>query len=99
MNNKNHKPEIKKGTIKRLLKYITSKYKSRLIIVFICIVISSIAGVLGSLFLQTLIDDNITPMLENNLNDYTPLFNAILKMIGIYTIGLLSTYPYNILIT
>ncbi len=99
MNNKNHKPEIKKGTIKRLLKYITSKYKSRLIIVFICIVISSIAGVLGSLFLQTLIDDNITPMLENNLNDYTPLFNAILKMIGIYTIGIISTYTYNILMT
>lgn len=97
MNNK--KPEIKKGTVKRLTKYILKNNKSKLAIVLICIIISAIAGVLGSLFLQTLIDDNITPMLENNLSDYTPLFNAILKMIGIYLIGIISTYTYNILMT
>ena len=97
MNNK--RPEIKKGTIKRLASYIFKNNKGKLLIVFICIIISAIAGVLGSLFLQTLIDDNITPMIENNLSDYTPLFNAILRMVGIYLIGIISTYTYNILMT
>ncbi len=97
MNNK--KIEIKKGTIKRLLSYLFKNNKSKLFIVLICIIISAIAGVLGSLFLQTLIDDNITPMIEKNLNDYTPLLNAILKMSVIYLIGIISTYTYNILMT
>ena len=97
MNNKDHKPEIKKGTIKRLFSYITKKYKKRLAVVFVCIIISAIAGALGSLFLQTLIDDNITPMIEQNLTDYTPLFNAILRMIGIYLLGIIATYTYNFL--
>lgn len=99
MNKPDKKMEIKKGTIKRLVKYFGKKYKGRLAIVFLCIIISAIAGVLGSLFLQTLIDDNITPMLENNLSDYSPLLNAILKMASIYLIGIISTYTYNILMT
>ncbi len=98
MNKKKEKNEIRKGTIKRLIGYI-SKYKLRLLIVFICIIISAVAGVMGSLFLQTLIDDNITPMLENNLNDYGPLLNDILKMIAIYLMGIISSYTYNILMT
>ncbi len=93
-----HKFEIKKGTIKRLFSYL-GKYKYKLLIVFVCIIISAIAGVLGSLFLQTLIDDNILPMLETNSNDYSPLLNAVLKMSLIYVVGIISTYTYNILMT
>ena len=59
-----NKPEIKKGTIKRIIKYITSEYKKELIIVFVCIILSSIASVAGSLFLQTLIDNYITLLLD-----------------------------------
>ena len=99
MKNNHGKMEIKKGTIKRLLSYIVKKNKSRLFIVFVCIIISALAGVLGSLFLQTLIDDNIVPMMENNSTDYTPLLNSILKMAFIYMIGIISTYTYNILMT
>ena len=72
------KMEIKKGTVKRLFSYITGPYKFRLVIVFFCILFSAVAGVLGSLFLQILIDDNITPMIENNLTDYAPLLNSIM---------------------
>ncbi len=95
----NKKIEIKKGTIPRLLKYIGKKYKGRLVIVFICIIISAVAGVMGSLFLQTLIDDNIEPMLLNNSTDYAPLLKSILTMIVIYVVGIISTYTYNILMT
>ncbi len=94
----NHKVEIKSGTIKRLFSYL-KRYKKKLAIVFFCIIISAIAGVLGSLFLQTLIDDNILPMMENNSSDYSPLLNAVLKMSCIYIVGIISTYTYNILMT
>lgn len=94
----NKKPvfEIKKGTFKRLLSYL-GKYKLRLIIVFICIIISSIAGALGSLFLQRLIDENILPMMESVSKDYSPLMNSLIIMGCIYVFGIISTYVYNIL--
>ena len=95
MNNKRDF-EIKKGTFKRLLSYL-SKYKYRLIIVFLCIVVSAAAGALGSLFLQRLIDDNILPMIENASNDYSPLMHSLIIMGSIYVFGIISTYVYNIL--
>ena len=94
----NNKPVIKKGTIKRLLSYLKS-YKKTLFLVFICIVISAISGVLGSLFLKSLIDDYISPMLLNNSSDYHPLLMALLKISGIYLFGVISTYTYSIMMT
>ena len=94
----NKKPdfEIKKGTFKRLLSYL-KKYKFRLIVVFFCIVISAIAGAIGSLFLQRLIDDNILPMMESVSKDYSPLMNSLIIMGVVYVFGIISTYVYNIL--
>ena len=94
----NNKPIIKKGTIKRLLSYLKS-YKKTLFLVFICIVISAISGVLGSLFLKSLIDDYISPMLLNNSSDYHPLLMALLKISGIYLFGVITTYTYSIMMT
>ena len=90
-----NKPQIKKGTIKRLLSYVTTKYKKPFIAVFICIILSSIANVFGSLFLQTLIDDYITPLLSIENPVYTGLLKAIGFMAIIYVIGIASTYLYN----
>ena len=90
-----NKPQIKKGTIKRLLKYVMTKYKKPFIAVFICIILSSIANVFGSLFLQTLIDDYITPLLSIENPVYTGLLKAIGFMAIIYVIGIASTYLYN----
>lgn len=87
--------KIKNGTIKRLLGYITKNYKKQFIIVFICIIISSIASVAGSLFLQILIDDYISPLLEIE----NPVFTGLLKAIGImaiiYVLGIVTSYLYN----
>lgn len=95
MNNK-HDFEIKKGTFKRILSYL-GKYKLRLIVVFICVLVSSLAGALGSLFLQGLIDDNIIPMMKNSSIDYGPLMNVLIIMGEVYIFGVISTYVYNIL--
>ena len=90
-----NKPEIKKGTIKRIMKYITSEYKKELIIVFVCIILSSIASVAGSLFLQTLIDNYITPLLDIENPVFTGLLKAIGVMAVIYIVGIITGYLYS----
>lgn len=82
-------------TAKRIIGYITKNYKKQLFLVIICILVSSVSGVIGSLFLQTVIDDYITPL----LNVSNPVFTGLLKAIGvmavIYIIGALAGYLYN----
>ncbi len=87
--------KIKKGTFKRLLSYITKNYKKQFIAVFVCIILSSTASVLGSLFLQVLIDDYITPLLSQASPVFTGLLKSICIMAFIYVIGIISAYLYN----
>ena len=89
------KNEIKKGTLKRLLSYILKNYKKQFIFVFICIIISSIASVAGSLFLQTLIDDYITPLLKDKTPIFTELLQILTVMGTIYVVGILASYLYS----
>ena len=53
-------------TAKRLLKYVTEKYKLQFILVFICILISAVATTAVSLSLRYLLDDFILPLIGNN---------------------------------
>ena len=89
------KNEIKKGTLKRLLSYILKNYKKQFIFVFVCIIISSIASVAGSLFLQTLIDDYITPLLKDKNPIFTELLQILTVMGTIYIVGILASYLYS----
>ena len=79
---------------KRLLRYM-AKYKFKYLVVFICILVSSIVQVVGQLFLKTLIDDYITPLIgvEN------PVFTSLAKFIGLMVLvhltGLICTFIYN----
>ena len=83
-------------TLKRILSYVGKEYKFLIIVVFVCIIIGSLAGVAGSLFLQKLIDDYITPMLLSaGLPDYTPLIGAISIMAVIYLAGVLANWSYG----
>ena len=90
-----NKPKIRKGTIRRLLGYIKKNYMKQFIAVFICIVLSSIATVAGSLFLQKLIDDYITPLLGDTSAGFGPLLGAIGIMVIIYVVGITTSYLYN----
>jgi len=89
------KPQNAEKTIKRLLSYLAGSYIWLFIIVLICILLSSIAGVAGSLFMQVLIDDYITPLLAAEHPVFTDLLHAILIMAGIYGIGVISTLLYS----
>ncbi len=89
------KPKNTKATLKRLLGYIFGDYKLHFVAVVAFIIISSVAGVLGSVFIKTLLDDYISPMLVSGSRDFMPLLSAIGTMAGIYTAGVLSTFIYN----
>ncbi|MCD8362997.1 MAG: ABC transporter ATP-binding protein/permease [Lachnospiraceae bacterium] len=82
-------------TLKRLLGYVWKDYKLQFVLVLICIAIGSLAGVVGNLFLKSLIDDYITPLLSQSSPDFAPLIRALLTMACIYYAGVLATYSYN----
>ena len=91
----NNTPHFKKDTIKRLISYITKKYKLNFCLVLFCIIISAIVGVLGSLFIKTVIDNYITPMLQTQNIVYDGLLRLILIMSLVYLIGIICNYLYN----
>lgn len=82
------------NTLKRLMGYLTH-YKGTLVIVTVCILISSVASAASALFLQTLIDDYIAPLLEMSEPVYTGLIKALCLMGAIYFSGTVSTWLYN----
>lgn len=79
-------------TFKRLIGIILKQYKVHMIFVFICLIVSVVANVQGTLFIQTLIDDYITPMLSQPTPDFTPLLLAIARVACFYLIGAGATY-------
>ena len=85
----------KSKTIFRLLKYVFTTYKFQFFIVFVAIIISALANVMGIQFIQRLIDDYIVPLIGNQNPDFSSLLGAILSMGIIYLIGVLATYIYN----
>ena len=93
------KRKIRKGTIKRLLRYITQNYKKLFIIVFICIIISSVANSSGSLFLQKIIDDYIMPLLGTESPDYSGLLRILSILAVIFLVGVICTFLYNRIMT
>ena len=85
----------KSHTLKRLLKYALSDYKAQFVVVIISIIISAAASVMGIQFIQTLIDEYITPLIGNQNPNYASLLQAILMMGLVYLVGIIGTYVYN----
>ena len=83
------------ATIKRLISYIIGHHKKEFILVLFCILFSSSVVVVSSLFLETLIDDYITPMLQMAAPDFSALLHIILIMAAVYLFGSLCTLIYN----
>lgn len=89
------KNKIDIGTLKRLLKGIFKHYKIQFIMVVILIMISSSVSIAASLFMESLIDDYITPMLSEEVANFNPLIKALEVMGIIYVVGIISSYTYN----
>ncbi|MBQ2288415.1 MAG: ABC transporter ATP-binding protein [Lachnospiraceae bacterium] len=90
------RPKISKDTPKRLLGYLMH-YKFRFLIVLACILISSLTNVASSLYLETLIDDYITPLLLESEPVFDGLLKSILTMACIYLIGMACALTYNLI--
>ncbi len=79
----------------RTIGYVLKNYKIHISVVVICIFIGVLANVQGTMFMQTLIDEYILPMLGSSNPDFGPLASALLRVGGFYAIGIVSTYTYN----
>ena len=89
------KKKFDKATLSRIFSYIFKYYKWQFILVMILVILSSLTNVASSLFIQSLIDDYITPLLSQENPVFTALFKALSIMACIYLVGILSTYFYN----
>lgn len=92
-------PKKSMKTFKRLLALIFKRYKLHMIFVFVCIIISVLASVQGTLFIQTLFDDYITPLVnqvaQGKEADFGPLLLAIMRVAVFYLIGAAATYAQS----
>ena len=91
------KPKIEDpmGKLKRLFCYIFKNYGPHCVFVLVCIIISVLANVQGTMFTQSLIDDYIVPLTKTAHPNFGPLAAKILQVAGFYGIGVITTYAYN----
>ena len=88
-------PENPGRLLKRLMGMLMKHYGAAVIIVAICIIINVLANVQGTMFMQRLIDDYITPLLKSETKNYTPLLHAIGRVACFYGVGIIASYSYN----
>ena len=98
MMNKNPKGRISENTLntaKRLLKYVMETYKMRFVLVFVCILISSMATISVSLSLKFLLDDFIIPLIGQTDPNFSELYQALGILGCIFIVGVISTFIYT----
>ena len=78
--------------LKRIMAEVFQHYLPHCILVLICIVVSALANVQASLFLQTLIDDYIIPMTQQQDPSFAPLAGALVRVGCIYVVGILAAW-------
>ena len=88
------KPQDAGQTIRRLMSYV-GRYRLRLMLVVLCIILSAVASVLSSTFIGVLIDDYISPLLLQADPVFTGLARALGVMVCVYVVGMVSGYFYN----
>ena len=80
---------------KRILAYVMKQYKFQVILVLCCILLGVFAQVQGTLFMQTLIDSYILPLLAEKSNDFSGLLHAITRVACFYGVGILAVFIQN----
>ena len=101
MNDKNNekKSGSRAGTatklISRVIRYMLHYYKSPFLCVVVCILITAVATVIGATFPQTLVDDYITPMLQNGTDDFSGLAADLIQLACVMGVGVITAFTYN----
>ena len=90
------KPKNAFGAFKRILSYM-AEYKALLMLVVVFIICSSLANVIGTSFLQKIIDNYLTPLIKDSGN--AELYRGFMAVLGqmmlVYVIGALCTFGYS----
>ena len=81
--------------LKRVLGYMLRDYKLASCVAVVCILISAISTLNGILFMQTLVDDYVEPLIGTANPDFGPLAGALVKLIAFYVVGILASFLYN----
>lgn len=93
---KQNNSEKKQGKIfLRVFQYMLKNYKFSFVCVVVCILGTAIATLWGTLFMQSLIDDYIVPLTKTQTPDFMPLAHALMRMVGVYAVGIICAYAYN----
>lgn len=101
MNDKNNekKSGSRAGTatklISRVIRYMLHYYKIPFLCVVVCILITAVATVIGATFPQTLVDDYITPMLQNGTDDFSGLAADLIRLACVMGVGVITAFTYN----
>ncbi len=94
--NRFQKPKNTKVTFSRLLGYL-GKSKALLFLVFIFVLTSSLAGIIGTAFVETITDDILMPLIGSEITAeiLAPLVKILISLAFIYTFGVISSYAYS----
>ena len=79
----------------RLVRYMLHNYAAAFSVVVACILLAAIATLRGTVFIQSLVDDYILPMLSVENPDFAPLAAALTKLAALYAVGIVAAYAYN----
>ena len=89
------RPKNTGKTMRRTMAFILKHYKWHCLAVVICIVLTVLAQLNGTLFLQKLYDSYLSPMLESGSTDFTPLLHKLIQVGAVYAIGVLCSWGYT----
>lgn len=81
----------------RIMGYVGKKYKFHLLVVLVCIFVSALSNVQGTMFTKTLIDEHITPMLETGVKDYGSLLKAMGRVAIFYGCGIIASFTHGLI--
>mgnify|MGYP005771401493 FL=1 len=81
---------VNKKTIFRLLSYFKN-YKFAVTLVMICLVLTALSNVVGMTFLQTIVDDYVTPLLKVDNPDFSGLAGVVLQMAAVFGVGVVAS--------
>ncbi len=81
--------------ITRVIRYMLHYYKIPFLLVIVCILITAIATVIGATFPQTLVDDYITPMLQNGTDDFSGLARDLIQLACVMGVSVITAFSYN----
>ena len=90
-----HASKEQRQTLLRMMAFVWQHFKWQLLIVLLCILVSSLTSLVSSLFTRTLIDDYIVPLTEMENPEYASLAQTLFKLGAILLLGTICSYGYN----